>query len=400
MANLVHQKSVKAKISRFPALSLGVAAMLVTLNAPAQPSLAITRSGNHAVLSWPNTASNCVLQSTTNLAAPSWLAMSNVVPVIVNTNYTVPVTNTARAVFFRLYYTNAAVVPAGMLLIPAGSFTIGDMLDGNSDAIPANVYLSAFHMDPNPVSYGQWQAVYNWATNHGYDFADPGAGKTTNHPVDTVNWYDCLKWCNARSEMEGLTPAYYTNVAQTAVYRSGQYYGAFLVNADVKWHAGYRLPTEAEWEKAARGGSTGLRFPWGNTISESQADYMGCDYCYTNYDAGPDSYNALGMVGGSPYTTPIGSFAANNYGLHDMAGNVWEWCWDLYEPPSYPDGSPYLGGTDPLGPDYGMDLRVMRGGSWFRDAYSARCAYRNFDTPTWPGGYPAREYGFRCVVGY
>ena len=112
--------------------------------------------------------------------------------------------------------------PAGMALIPAGAFTMGDTLDGESDAIPTiSVTVSAFYMDVNLVSYSQWQSVYNWATNHGYGFDNAGSGKAANHPVQTVDWYDCVKWCNARSQQAGLTPVYYTDAELTQVYTNG-----------------------------------------------------------------------------------------------------------------------------------------------------------------------------------
>ena len=124
--------------------------------------------------------------------------------------------------------------------------------------------------------------------------------------------YDAVKWCNARSEQEeGRVPAYYTSAAQTTVYRSGQ---TDVQTNWVKWSSGYRLPTEAEWEKAARGGLSGQRFPWGDTISESQANYYG-DTAMYSYDLGPNGFNPVGQIGGWPYTSPAGYFGANGYGL-------------------------------------------------------------------------------------
>jgi sulfatase modifying factor 1 len=342
----------------------------------AQTTLGIAPVGNQTVLFWPTSATNYVLQSTTNLATPNWVAVSNGVPMTA-----ISVTNTTSAIFFRL---STPVIPAGMVLIPAGTFTMGDTLDGESDAVPSPVTVSAFYMDTNLVTYNQWVSIYNWATSNGYAFDDAGSGKAPNHPVQALNWYDTVKWCNARSQQAGLTPAYYTDAALTQVYTNGDTNAVY-----VNWATtGYRLPTEAEWEKAARGGLSGLRFPWGNTISESQANYSGDTNDYS-YDLGPNGYNPIGSYGGtSPATSPVGSFAPNGFGLYDMAGNVQEWCWDWY--------APYVGGTDPHGPTSGSK-RVLRGGNWESDAIFCRCADRvglftpNRTDPT---------FGFRCVCGF
>jgi len=274
--------------------------------------------------------------------------------------------------------------PTGMVLIPAGVFVMGDTLDGEPDAIPTNVTVSAFYMDRNLVSYSQWQTVYSYATNLGYIFINAGAGKAANQPVQMVDWYDVLKWSNARSQQAGLTPVYYTDTNLTQIYTNGE-----TTNVFVNWSAnGYRLPTEAEWEKAARGGLIGQRFPWGDTISESQANYEG-NTNFFSYDLGPNGYNTIGQIGGIPYTTPVGTFAANGYGLNDMAGNVQEWCWDWY---GTPYGQPTT--TNPTGPASGS-VRVIRGGLWFEYASLCTCANRSSVSPA----EPDNSTGFRCVIG-
>ena len=281
-----------------------------------------------------------------------------------------------------------ATAPPGMVLIPAGPFTMGNSVVEDTDitgAAPASTTVSAFYMDMNEVTLSQWQSVQQWGTLvGGYTDLPAGSGKGATHPVQGGNWYAVVKWCNARSEREGKTPVYYTDDAQTTVYRTGN---VNVTNVQVKWTAnGYRLPTEAMWEKAAGGGLAGKRFPCGDTISQKQANYIGSTASYA-YDLGPNGYNAIGSVGGTATaTSPVGSFAANGFGLNDMAGNVWEWCWDWY-------GTPYAGGTDPKGAASGS-FRVIRGGSWDRDASYARCANRFYISPT--GSFSS--VGFRAVL--
>jgi formylglycine-generating enzyme required for sulfatase activity len=272
--------------------------------------------------------------------------------------------------------------PLGMALIPAGAFTMGDDLDAELDANLVSVTVSAFYMDVNLISYSQWKSVCYWATSHGYGFVNAGAGSAANHPVQTVDWYDCVKWCNARSQLTGLTPVYYTDAGLTQIYTNGE------LAPYVNWSAqGYRLPTEAEWEKAARGGLSGQRFPWGDIIDENLANYYGTNDSYS-YDLGPSGYNAAFTNGVMPHTSTMSYFAPNLYGLYDMAGNVSAWCWDWY-------ATPYGGGTDPRGPASGSN-RVYRGGSWNVDASNCRTAFRGQGSP----GNSSGSIGFRSVLPF
>ncbi|HEV7923833.1 MAG TPA: SUMF1/EgtB/PvdO family nonheme iron enzyme [Verrucomicrobiae bacterium] len=372
---------------------IGLAMLAGVRSALAQvTNLGIAPAGAQSIIYWPTSGTtNNVLQTTTNLASPNWLTASDAVAV-----NAVVVTNTAPSGYFRLLQSTN---PMGMVLIPAGSFLMGNFIGSTfynsatndpdiTDADPTNVIVSAFYMDANLVSSNQWAAVYTYATSHGYTFDDAGSAKTADNPVQTVNWYDVVKWSNARSQQEGLTPIYYTDAGLTRVYTEGD-----VDAVHAKWAAnGYRLPTEAEYEKAARGGLSGQRFPWGNLIGESQANYKG-DTADYNYDLGPSGYNAIGSIGGttpaSPATSPVGTFPANGYGLYDMAGNVFEWCWDWY-------GTPYGQPTtnNPTGPATG-NYRVLRGGIWDYYADAARCAARNYDSAYYVYTYN----GFRCVRG-
>jgi formylglycine-generating enzyme required for sulfatase activity len=234
-------------------------------------------------------------------------------------------------------------VPDGFVRINGGTFLMGSPATevGRSDneGPQHSVTVSGFYMSKYEVTQKEWTAVMG---------SNPSYFKGDNLPVECVSWYDAIEYCNKRSVKEGLTPAYTRNGNNVTWNRSAN---------------GYRLPTEAEWEYACRAGTT-TAYSTGGSITAGQA----------NYDWNIET------------TTNVGSYSANAWGLYDMHGNVWEWCWDWY--------GDYSGGaqTDPVGASSGTS-RLNRGGGWRGTAQYARSANRYYDTPSSRG----ISLGFRLV---
>ncbi len=241
--------------------------------------------------------------------------------------------------------------PSGisMLLLPGGSFSMGDE-NGEVDEVPHEVSVGPFYIDTHEVSQEEYERVME-------DNPSKFLGKT--NPAEQIRWSDAVRYCNARSQLEGLDPAY------------------DLTTWTCRFEAnGYRLPTEAEWEYAARAGTdTAYSFGDGDAKLRQHAWYKT-------------------TAKGKP--RPIGQRRHNPWGLYDMHGNVWEWCNDCYSV-DYFTKSPK---ENPRGPEAG-DKKVLRGGCWNSEPDACRSAYRYNENPAYTDacfGYDI--YGFRCVLPY
>jgi formylglycine-generating enzyme required for sulfatase activity len=278
---------------------------------------------------------------------------------------------------FEITATDTPTVSESLISVSGGSFSMGNSFEGegNNTELPVHsVTLDAFRISSREVNFSTWEIVRNWASAHGFSFTNLGSGKAPNHPVQNINWHDAAKWCNARSEMEGLTPCY---TIQGKVYRTGETTPDWDNTAN-----GYRLPTEAEWERAARGYFIGKRFPLGNTISHMAANYSAGRLAYESPQG--NGFHTSYASGGFPYTSPVGSFAPNALQIYDMTGNVNEWCWDWYDPGFYAKPEAANNPAGPASPTTAI-ARVIRGGGWNTPANSLRVAARFGSHPSQTG---------------
>ena len=372
---------------------------LTTIIASAPTSgMAITSFPGNGSLSWTNAATGmtCRIEWAASLTSDwhrTWQGLEYLGGTT-NRNF-----STQVPMFYRIAQGNLPY--AGMVLVDIGAFQMGDSYEeGFADEQPVHtVNVDAFWIDRYEVTKELWdraRAVPGYtdlpAGTQGWVNGQPSSDR--GEPVVEISWYDAVKWCNARSQLDGLIPVYYTSAAQTTIYRSGQ---IDLTPDCVKWDAnGYRLPTEAEREKAERGTLVGHHFPWPSLGGSYSAFIDGTKANYAGSGCYYEGTTRVGYFNGSQaVTNGLGAYLpgedmANTLGLYDMAGNVGEWCWDIYNELYY-SMSP---ATNPRGLDSGSD-RVIRDGSWKVWGGQLRCAARFSSTPI---GH-SNDVGLRCVRG-
>jgi sulfatase modifying factor 1 len=244
----------------------------------------------------------------------------------------------------RLAKNTSGKKPGNMILVQGGPFLMGSK-DGGSGERPAHqVALNNFYIGKFEVTQEEWCAIMG---------KNPSFWVGAKSPVESINWYEAVEYCNQRSRMEGLTPCYSGNG------------DSMICNFEAD---GYRLPTEAEWEYASRGGATSGNYKYSGSDNLDEVGWYTKNSTFKN--------------------EPVGQKKANELGIHDMSGNLWEWCWDWYDREFYKK-SPY---QNPHGPSSGL-RRVMRGGCTINSEEFVQTTYRGCSKPN----YLSRSLGLRLV---
>jgi formylglycine-generating enzyme required for sulfatase activity len=248
-------------------------------------------------------------------------------------------------------------VPEGFVLVAGGTFTMGspgDEAGRDSDEGPQHsVTVGSFYLGKNEVTQKEWEGLMGTSLEEQKALAGPSYlyGVGDNYPMYYVSWLEAVKYCNARSEDEGLKKAY--TIDGTTV--------------TCNWAAGgYRLPTEAEWEYAAKGGKDGPGFLYSGSDTPGEVAWYSVNSGYEAHE--------------------VGTKTANGLGVYDLSGNLWEWCWDWYG--DYGEAAQ----NNPRGPDSGS-ARVLRGGSWNFGAGVLRSSVRSDVGPSYRG----EDLGFRLA---
>ena len=251
-----------------------------------------------------------------------------------------------------------------MVLIPAGEFQMGSSpgTTYNSATTPVHtVFVDAFYIDKYEVTVGQYNQFVRETGHHSLRDWSSTYSPTDRHPVGNVSWYDAMAYA--------------------------------------KW-AGKRLPTEAEWEKAARGGLIGTEHPWGNApLDGTQCNFADKSLSKIWHEEWGDNHADKDIDDGYPYAAPVGSYPPNGYGLYDMTGNMAEWCFDAYDENFYVNSPRRNPITTIIIKDGENNIvavnkkRVMRGGSWYYSPGAVWVASRNANLPA----FTFINHGFRCA---